>query len=271
MEVDTTQYQASNGKPPYGVGQWRFRLGNETLSIFGKYSVAKMDAFRVAKKRAIERVVVLPDKKLAPQGGNPERPENMNQEQINNIKNRLMAQAESRTFGKGTKGERVRTVIPTNGLKAAEIMAIFQVDSKRTAHCIAKRGFYIVDYQKQSMCSGEIDVEEAYRIAKWWVYKKMGGRLPYWAEPEDMIQEAVTRLIERGGDPRMAGDSYKFSMVQTAIHRYLVRNGKHVHEDEEKGDCQGYKGKTWSRSYQPTETMCRMIEARGAYPLERAA
>jgi len=230
-----------------------------------------MDAFRVAKKRAIERVVVLPDKKLAPQGGNPERPENMNQEQINNIKNRLMAQAESRTFGKGTKGERVRTVIPTNGLKAAEIMAIFQVDSKRTAHCIAKRGFYIVDYQKQSMCPGEIDVEEAYRIAKWWVYKKMGGRLPYWAEPEDMIQEAVTRLIERGGDPRMAGDSYKFSMVQTAIHRYLVRNGKHVHEDEEKGDCQGYKGKTWSRSYQPTETMCRMIEARGAYPLERAA
>ena len=57
-------------------------------------------------------------------------------------------------------------------------------------------------------------MDEAYRIAKWWVYKKMADRLPWWAEPEDMIQEGVTRLIERGGDPRMAGDSYKFFMVQ---------------------------------------------------------
>jgi hypothetical protein len=271
MEADTMQFQASNGQQPRGFGRWGFQIGSETCFIVGKYSVAKQDALRVAKKRGVERVVVLPDKKLAPQGGNPERPENISQEQINNIKTRFMAQAESRTFGKGTKGERVRTVIPTNGLKAAAIMAIFQVDSKRTAHCIAKRGFYIVDYKKQSMCPGEIDIEEAYRISKWWVYKKMGGCLPHWADPEDMVQEAVTRLIERGGDPRMVGESYKFFMVQTAIHRYLRRNRKHEHEDEEKIEAPGSRWGTWDRSYRATETMCRVIEARGAYPMERAA
>jgi hypothetical protein len=271
MEADTTLFQASNGQQPRGFGRWGFQIGSETCFIVGKYSVAKQDAFRVAKKRGVERVVVLPDKKLAPQGGNPERPENISQEQINNIKTRLMAQAESRTFGKGTKGERVRTVIPTNGLKAAEIMVVLDVQSKRTAHLIAKRGFYIVDYKKQSMCPGEIDVEEAYRIAKWWVYKKMAGRLPYWVEPEDMIQEAVTRLIERGGDPRMAGDSYKFFMIQTAVSRYLQRNRKHQHEDEEKIEAPGSRWGTWDRSYRATETMCRMIEAKGAYPMDLAA
>ena len=55
----------------------------------------------------------------------------MSQEQINNIKERLMAQAETRTFG---KDKRTRTVIPVNGMKATEIMVVFDVQSKRTAH-----------------------------------------------------------------------------------------------------------------------------------------
>jgi hypothetical protein len=266
MEADTTQFQASNGRQPRGFGRWGFQIGSETYFIVGKYSVAKQDAFRVAKKRGVQRVVVLPDKKLAPQGCNPERPEKLSAEQINDIKARLMAQAEVRKFGK-----RTRTVIPVSDMKAAQIMVVFDVQSKRTAHLIAKRGFYIVDYKKQSMCPGEIDIEEAYRIAKWWVYKKMKGRLPHWAEPEDMIQEVVTRLIERGGDPRMPGDSYNFFMVQTAIRRYLQRNQKHEHEDEEKIEAPGSRWGTWDRSYRATETMCRVIEARGAYPMERAA
>jgi hypothetical protein len=266
MEADTTQFQATNGKPPYGIGQWRFQIGNETVSIFGKYSIAKRDAFRAAKTLGEERVVVLPDKKLAPQSATSERPEKLTAEQIHDIKARLMAQAEVRNFGK-----RTRTVIPVGDMKATQIMVVFDVQSKRTAHLIAKRGFYIVDYTKQSMCPGEIDIEEAYRIAKWWVYKKMGGCLPHWADSEDMVQEAVTRLIERGGDPRMAGDSYKFFMVQTAIRRYLQRNQKHEHEDEENIDAPGSRWGTWDRSYRATETMCRMIEAKGAYPMERAA
>jgi hypothetical protein len=177
-----------------------------------------------------------------------------------------MAQAEVRKFGK-----RTRTVIPVNGMKALEVMVIFDIQSKRTAHAIVKRGFYIVDYTKPAMCPGEIDIEAAYRIAKWWLYKKLGGRLPHWAEPEDMIQDAVTRLIERGGDPRMAEASYRFYVVRGAMSEYLRRNQKHEHEDEEEIDAPGSRWGTWDRSYRATETMCRMIEAKGAYPMDLAA
>jgi len=273
MEADTTLFQASNGKQPRGFGRWGFQVGNETHFIVGQYSNSKKEAFKIAQTRGEERVVVLPDKKLTPQGGNPERPETktMSQEQIDNIKERLMAQAETRMFREGKRAPRVRTVIPVEGMKAAEVMVIFDIQSKRTAHAIAKRGFYIVDYTKPAMYPGEIDMEEAYRIAKWWLYKKLGGRLPHWAEPEDIIQDAVTRLIERGGDPRMAEDSYKFYVVRGAMTEYLRRNQKHEHEDGEEIEAPGSRWGTWDRSYRATETMCRMIEAKGAYPMERAA
>ena len=52
--------------------------------------------------------MVLPDKKSAPQGCNPERPETktMSQDEINNIKDRLMAQAETRTVSKGDESSK---------------------------------------------------------------------------------------------------------------------------------------------------------------------
>jgi hypothetical protein len=271
MEADTTQFQAVNGKQPRGFGRWGFQIGNEEHFVFGMYADSRKEAFKIAQTRGEERVVVLPDKKLAPQSATSERPEKLTTEQINNIKNRLMAQAETRTFRKGKRAPRVRTVIPVKGMKAAEIMVVFDVQSKRTAHFIAKRGFYIVDYTKPAMCPGEIDMEDAYRIANWWLYQKLGGRLPHWAEPDDMIQDAVTRLIERGGDPRMAEASYRFYVVRGAMAEYLRRNQKHEHEDEEEIEAPGSRWGTWDRSYRATETMCRVIEARGAYPMERAA
>jgi len=271
MEADTTLFQASNGRQPRGFGRWGFQVGNETHFIVGQYRYARQDAFKIAQTRGEERVIVLPGKELVPQGGNPERPEKLNQEQINNIKERLMAQAETWTFRKGKRAPRVRTVIPVKGMKAAEVMVIFDIQSKRTAHAIVKRGFYIVDYTKPAMCPGEIDMGDAYRIANWWLYKKLGGRLPHWAEPDDMIQDAVTRLIERGGDPRMAEASYRFYVVRGAMSEYLRRNQKHEHEDEEEIDAPGSRWGTWDRSYRATETMCRMIEAKGAYPMDLAA
>jgi hypothetical protein len=266
MEADTTQFQASNGKQPRGFGRWGFQIGNEKHFVFGMYADSRKKAFKIAQTRGEERVVVLPDKKLAPQGEHPERPEKLTQEQINNIKERLMAQAEIRKFY-----NRTRTVIPVNGMKASEIMVVFDVQSKFTAHCIARRGYYIVDYKKPAMCPGWIDMEDAYRIANWWFNKKKGGRLPHWADRDDMIQDAVTRLIERGGDPRMAEASYRFYVVRGAMAEYLRRNQKHEHEDEEKIEAPGSRWGTWDRSYRATETMCRMIEAKGAYPMERAA
>jgi hypothetical protein len=271
MEADTTLFQASNGKQPRGFGRWGFQVGNETHFIVGQYRYARQDALKIAQIRGEKRVIVLPGKELVPQGGNPERPEKLNQEHFNNIKKRLMAQAETWTFRKGKRAPRVRAVIPVKGMNAAEVMVIFDIQSKRTAHAIVKRGFYIVDYTKPAMCPGEIDMEEAYRIAKWWFYKKLGGRVPYWADADDMIQDAVTRLIERGGDPRMAEDSYRFYVVRGAMAEYLRRNQKHQHEDEEKIDAPGSRRGTWDRSYQATEKVCRMIEARGITPMDRAA
>ena len=75
MEADTTQFQATNGKQPRGFGRWGFQVGNETLFHCRPIQVARQEAFKVAQTRGEERVVVLPDKKLAPQSGNPERPE----------------------------------------------------------------------------------------------------------------------------------------------------------------------------------------------------
>jgi len=273
MEADTTQFQSRNGKQPRGFGRWGFQVGNETHFFVGLYSRSKTEAFKIAQTRDVDRVVVLPDKKLAPQGGHPERPDTktLSQQQINNIKERLMAQAETRTFRKGKRAPRLRTVIPVKGMKAAEIMAVFQVESKFTAHSIVRRGYYILNYNKPAMCPGEIDMKDAYRIANWWLYKKLGGRLPHWAEPEDMIQDAVTRLIERGGDPRMAEDSYRFYVVRGAMAEYLRRNQKHEHEDEEKIEAPGSRCGTWDRSCRATETMCRVIEARGIVPMAWAA
>jgi hypothetical protein len=172
MEADIMLFQASNGRQPRGFGRWGFQIGNEKHFVVGQYSNSKKEAFKIAQPRGEERVVVLPDKKLAPQSGYPERSETktMRQDEINIIKERLMAQAETRTFRKGKRAPRVRTVIPVNGMKAAEIMVVFDVQSKRTAHFIAKRGFYIVNYNKPAMCPGEIDMEDAYRIANWWLY-----------------------------------------------------------------------------------------------------
>jgi hypothetical protein len=107
MEADTTLFQVSYGRQPRGFGRWGFQVGSETLFIIGKYSNSKQEAFKIAQTMGEERVVVLPGKQLAPQGGHPERPEKLNQEQIDNIKERLMEQAETRTFN-----NRTRTVIP---------------------------------------------------------------------------------------------------------------------------------------------------------------
>jgi hypothetical protein len=79
MEADTTQFQATNGKQPRGFGRWGFQIGNEEHFIVGQYRYARQDAFKIAQTLGEERVVVLSDKKLAPQSGNSERPEKLTQ------------------------------------------------------------------------------------------------------------------------------------------------------------------------------------------------
>jgi hypothetical protein len=267
MQVDTTQFQARHGRQPRGFGRWGFQVGEETVFEVGQFSDAKKKAFKVAQDQRKERVIVLPGKELVPQGGNPERPEQLSNDQINSIKERLMAQAETRTINR-----RTRTVIPVKGMKAAEVMMVFDIQSIRTAHAIVKRGYHIVDYMESRQCPGTMeDIEEAYRIAKWWFYKKLGGQAPHGLDADDMIQEAVTRLLELAGDPRMQEASYKFYVVKSTMAEYLRSNRKHAHEDEEEIEAPGSRWGTWDRTYRATETMCRMVEARGLTPMAKAA
>ena len=58
MRADTTQYQFSHGKQPRGYGRWAFEVGGETFFFTAHYSVAKKQAFEVARTRG-ERVVVV--------------------------------------------------------------------------------------------------------------------------------------------------------------------------------------------------------------------
>ena len=74
MEANTTQFQATNGKQPRGFGRWGFQIGNEEHFVFGMYADSRKEAFKIAQTRGEERVVVLPGKRLAPQGGDPARP-----------------------------------------------------------------------------------------------------------------------------------------------------------------------------------------------------
>jgi hypothetical protein len=69
----------------------------------------------------------------------------------------------------------------------------------------------------------------------------------------------------------MAEASYRFYVVRGAMTEYLRRNQKHEHEDEEEIEAPGSRWGTWDRSYRATETMCRMIEAKGIAPMARAA
>jgi hypothetical protein len=196
----------------------------------------------------------------------------MSKEKIDSIKNRLMEQAETRTF---QKGKRERLTVPVKGMKAAEIMAVFDIESKRTGHAIAKRGFHILGYNERRQCpAANLTAEfaaEAYRIAKWWFYKKIGGQVPHGLDADDMIQEAVTRLVELAGDHRIQEASYKFYVVRSTMAEYLRSNQKYEHLDEEEIEAPGSRRGTWDRSYRATETMCRMIEAKGAYTKDLAA
>jgi hypothetical protein len=86
-----------------------------------------------------------------------------------------------------------------------------------------------------------------------------------------MIQEAVTRLVELAGDTRMQEASYKFYVVRSTMAEYLRRNQKHEHLDEEEIEAPESRRGVWDRTYRTTETMCRVIEARGLTPMARAA
>ena len=200
---------------------------------------------------------------------------------MQNIPEALMAQAEIRTVN-----GRTRKVIPIVGMKYTEVMVMLDC-AKTTARDAVRRGYYVVDYTKRSVTSGALeDVDGAYRLARWWYYQKLHGRTPWWAEADDMIQEAVLRLVELAGDPRMGRRSFRINVIKTVMSDYLRNNRKHDHEDQEEIDSRKQwtewrfkdgglhckeSAPTWRRKHSATKAMCDIIEAKGIAPLELAA
>lgn len=179
---------------------------------------------------------------------------------MNRIPKHVMAQAEIRKVG-----EREVKAIPVAGMKYKEVMALVNCPAS-TAWDAVKRGYYLVDFLKRECIPGQLDIDKAYRMARWLFYKKFRGRLPEWADPEDMIQDGVTRLLELAGHPRIDAPGFAYRVINHGMTGHLSRNQRHAHahEDEANIEAPGSKWGTWDQSYRATEAMVRMIEARTA-------
>lgn len=100
---------------------------------------------------------------------------------------------------------REREVIPLpedlNDVKA--VMVRFSC-SRKVALASLEGGYYIVDYNKKTVCPslGDFDAEAAYRMARFIYQRKFKDRLPWYIEAQDLIQEGVIRLLELSGHPR---------------------------------------------------------------------
>jgi hypothetical protein len=175
---------------------------------------------------------------------------------------------------------RPRKYVPVMNATCREVMAMFACP-RRTAQDAVKRGWYIVDYTKRTIIPGRFDPEQAYRMAWGVYYRQFHGRVPWWAEAYDLVQEGVERLIQQAGHPRMVEDVFAFRAVKYAMVEYLRKNRRlnaEIYEEklrpgvradfmaawqaERDGECQACGSgspDTWGRSQTQTERMVRKL------------
>ena len=148
----------------------------------------------------------------------------------------------------------------------------------KTAPVVVERGYYVVDYKKKTRHlpeEGAFDHKAAYRMAGFVYKRKFEGRLPWYIDPEDLVQEAVIRIYEMSGHPESQEKKYRFYLALNAMRGFLERQGR-LRSSVEPGykeSCREEKASpdTWGRSHRATENMCRIIEAKGITPRELAA
>jgi len=192
-----------------------------------------------------------------------------------NIPEELMAQAQDKII----QG-RPRKAVPIIQMTYREVMAMFDCP-KTTARDAVKRGWFIINYTKRTIIPGQVDPEEAYRMA-WGCYHRLfRGRVPWWIEASDMVQEGVERLIQQAGHPRMNEGTFVFRAVKYAMVEYLRKNRRlnsEIYEEklrpgvradfmaawqaERDGECQACGSgspDTWGRSQAQTERMVKKI------------
>jgi len=123
-----------------------------------------------------------------------------------------------------------------DGKTALELIA--QGLKKSTAYRAVKRGYYIPDYHQKKVVVGDIESSffvsgECYRLA-WAVYHRNFWRYPYHAE--DLVQEAVLRLLELSGMPAFNDPPWRYRVVVIAMSDYLkmkiYRQGGRYRKDD---------------------------------------
>jgi hypothetical protein len=188
---------------------------------------------------------------------------------------KALAQAEDRVIN-----GRPRKYVPIENAHYTEVMKMFDCP-RRTAQDAVKRGWFIINYTKRTIIPGQFDPEQAYRMAWGVYYRQFHGRVPWWAEPSDMVQEGVERLIQQAGHPRMVEDVFAFRAIKYAMVEYLRKNRRlnsEIYEEklrpgvradfmaawqaERDGECQACGSgspDTWGRSQAHTERMVKKI------------
>jgi hypothetical protein len=136
----------------------------------------------------------------------------------------------------------------------------------------------------------------------WYVYhRKFKGKLPWYLDAKEVVQEGVVMLLEMAGHARFQERKFQyyvaFNGMQGFIDRQRRLRGARIGPEETPGYEEVYrqdagatwladwqaerqeapqKAKasspdTWGRAHRATEKMCRVIEAKGGIPMDRAA
>lgn len=115
--------------------------------------------------------------------------------------------------------------INIQGLNYKEVMVLVNC-SKSTAINALKRGYYVVDYKKRTCIPGPIGVEGCYAMA-WFVFQRhYRHKCPWNSEAEDLVQEAITRLVELGGHARAGERKFQFYTCFAAMRNYIKKSGR---------------------------------------------
>lgn len=125
------------------------------------------------------------------------------------------------TSGKNGR-EREIVPVPAGMTDVKAIMELFACD-RHTAKATLERGYYIVDFHKRTVLPGPLDPEAAYRMA-WFIFRrKFEYRLPWYIDPQDLVQEGVVRLLEMAGHPRFEERRFQFYVAHNGMKGFIER------------------------------------------------
>lgn len=117
--------------------------------------------------------------------------------------------------------------------------------SRKVALASLERGYYIVDYNKKTVCPslGDFDAEAAYRMVHCIYRRKFKDRLPWYIEAQDLIQEGITRLLGLSGHPRYHERKFMFFKAYGFMGSYIQSQGR-LRGSRVGGEDPGYE-ETW--------------------------